>query len=238
MGRNTNGTDVRESHECRDPAMSVFADIVQQQRPDLPDADFRIARAGWPRLGIGQRSQEDPDQGRRAVAQPEDDVLLEAKAVRTLAHLRCLKAPRVRATFRVITGNQQLGRLKHDILVAGPEVPIPELTAEGRILSDWWIAAGNPLIARSAWTASSRSRSSPRSSTIRRATGRRKRSLPGKQWMPPCSSSRWRRSVPSRGAFGGGGQPRGADAASLGSDPVTQGFRARKILEHPGSPAP
>ena len=126
-------------------AMSEFAHIVQQERPDLPDAYFRIARAGWLRLGIGSAKLkkvlirvDGPSLG------PEDDVLLEAKAVRTLVDVRCLETPRSRPTFRVITGNQQLGRLKHDILVAGPEVLIPELTTEGRSLSDWWIRSWEP----------------------------------------------------------------------------------------------
>jgi len=68
----------------------------------------------------------------------------EAKAVRALADVRCLETPRSRSTFRVITGNQQLGRLKHDILVAGPEMPIPELSAEGPNLADWWIRSWEP----------------------------------------------------------------------------------------------
>jgi hypothetical protein len=121
-------------------AMVMFAHTVQQQRPDLPDAYFRIARAGWLRMGIGSATAkkvlirvDGPS------TRPDDDVVLEAKAIRALADLRCLEVPRVRSTFRVITGNRQLGRLKHDILVAGPEVPIPELTGEAPNLGDWWI---------------------------------------------------------------------------------------------------
>lgn len=125
-------------------AMVIFAEAVQQQRPDLPDAYFRIARAGWLRIGIGSATAkkvlirvDGPSIG------PEDDVLLEAKAMRALADLRCLEG-RVRATFRVIAGNQQLGRLKHDVLVAGPEIPIPELTGDGPTLGDWWIRSWEP----------------------------------------------------------------------------------------------
>src|SRR5688572_16322934 len=91
-------------------AMVVFTHVVQQQRPDLPDAYFRIARAGWLHIGIGSATAkkilirvDGPS------LSPEDDVLLEAKAMRALADLRCLEVPRVRSTFRVITGNQQLG---------------------------------------------------------------------------------------------------------------------------------
>jgi Uncharacterized protein conserved in bacteria (DUF2252) len=126
-------------------AMVMFAHRVQEQRPDLPDAYFRIARAGWLRMGIGSATAkkvlirvDGPS------TRPEDDVVLEAKAIRALADLRCLEVPRVRATFRVITGNRQLGRLKHDILVAGPEVPIPEFTGEAPNLGDWWIRSWEP----------------------------------------------------------------------------------------------
>jgi hypothetical protein len=125
--------------------MSEFARLVQRERPELPDAYFRIARAGWLRMGIGSATAkkvlirvDGPS------IDPGDDVLLEAKAVRALADVRCLETPRARPTFRVITGNQQLGRLKHDILVAGPEVPVPELSAEGPNLADWWIRSWEP----------------------------------------------------------------------------------------------
>src|SRR5262245_10185487 len=126
-------------------AMTAFARVVQQERPELPDAYFRIARAGWLRLGIGSATVkkvlirvDGPS------SDPGDDVLLEAKAVRGMADVRCLEMTGSRPTFRVITGNQQLGRLKHEILVAGPEMPIPELSAEGPNLADWWIRSWEP----------------------------------------------------------------------------------------------
>jgi uncharacterized protein DUF2252 len=126
-------------------AMVVFAHTVQQERRDLPDAYFRIVRGGWLHMGIGSANNkkvlirvDGPS------ARPEDDVVLEAKAIRALADVRCLEVPRARPTFRVITGNQQLGRLKHDILIEGPEVPIPELTGEGPNLGDWWIRSWEP----------------------------------------------------------------------------------------------
>ena len=119
-------------------AMSVFARIVQQAARSA-GCLFPHRTGGMAAHGHRQRNrQEGPDPGRRPVARPEDDVLLEAKAIRALADVRCLETPRSGPTFRVITGNQQLGRLKHDILVAGPEVPIPELTprAESQRLVD------------------------------------------------------------------------------------------------------
>jgi hypothetical protein len=126
-------------------AMVEFAHTLQQERSDLPDAYFRIVRAGWLRMGIGSATAKKVlirVDGRSTG--PEDDVVLEAKAIRAMADVRCLEVPRTRPTFRVITGNRQLGRLKHDILVAGPEVPIPELTGDGPNLGDWWIRSWEP----------------------------------------------------------------------------------------------
>jgi hypothetical protein len=39
----------------------------------------------------------------------------------------------------VILGVQQLGRLKHNILAAGPEFAFPDALVRGRQLRDWWI---------------------------------------------------------------------------------------------------
>ena len=41
--------------------------------------------------------------------------------------------------LRVITGVRQVGRLKHNILAAGPELVIPEVEVQGQQLRNWWI---------------------------------------------------------------------------------------------------
>ena len=121
-------------------AVGAFARILQRDRPELPDEYFRVLRAGWLRTGIGSATLkkvliriDGPS------TRPDDDVVLEGKALRARVALGCLEVPKTRPTFRVITGSRQLGRLKHDILVAGPEIPIPEFTQQGQDLSDWWI---------------------------------------------------------------------------------------------------
>jgi hypothetical protein len=43
-----------------------------------------------------------------------------------------------------VQGSKQVGRLKHSILVAGPDLAIPEMAVEGKHLSDWWIRSWDP----------------------------------------------------------------------------------------------
>jgi hypothetical protein len=39
----------------------------------------------------------------------------------------------------VIAGVRQVGRLKHNILAAGPDLVIPEVEVQGQQLRNWWI---------------------------------------------------------------------------------------------------
>jgi hypothetical protein len=126
-------------------AMKEFAKIVRQDRPEFADDYFEVVRAGWLHLGVGSASS------RRVLirvkgpsSDPADDVLLEAKAVRSLAGLSCLEFPRTRPAFRIIRGSHQVGRLKHDILAAGPEVALPEMEIEGEHLRNWWLHSWEP----------------------------------------------------------------------------------------------
>ena len=58
--------------------------------------------------------------------------------------MRCLKTSAVQPTLRVIDGSKQLGRLKYNILAAGPELVVPEVMARGERLQDWWIRSLDP----------------------------------------------------------------------------------------------
>ena len=62
---------------------------------------------------------------------PADDELLELKKIGDLSDLSCLKMPAVQPTLRIIDGSKQLGRLKHNIMAAGPELIVPEVRARG-----------------------------------------------------------------------------------------------------------
>jgi hypothetical protein len=126
-------------------AMKEFATLVRQERPEFMEDDFEVVRAGWLHLGVGSASSRQVLMRLRgASSDPADDVVLEAKAVRSLDGLSCLELPQARPTFRIIRGSHQLGRLKHDILVAGPEVALPEMTIQGEHLRNWWIHSWEP----------------------------------------------------------------------------------------------
>jgi Uncharacterized protein conserved in bacteria (DUF2252) len=125
--------------------MREFAKVVRRERPEFPADYFEVIRSGWLRLGVGSASSRKIlIRVRGASSDPADDVLLEAKAVRALDGLNCLEVPQEQPTFRIVAGSHQLGRLKHDILAAGPEVAVPEMTIEGEHLRNWWIHSWEP----------------------------------------------------------------------------------------------
>lgn len=125
--------------------MKAFADILRRERPELAPEYFEVSRAGWLRMGVGSAGSEKVlFRVRGASADPADDQLLEAKEVKYLGDLKCVEATPFQSTLRVIDGTRQLGRLKHEILAAGPEGFIPEVTARGRRIRDWWIRSWDP----------------------------------------------------------------------------------------------
>jgi Uncharacterized protein conserved in bacteria (DUF2252) len=126
-------------------AIDAFARVVLRERPDLTPEYFRVVRAGWFQGGVGSavspkimvRVQGPSDD-------PADDELLELKKIGDLSDLSCLKTPAVQPTLRIIDGSKQLGRLKHNIMAAGPELIVPEVMARGQRLQDWWIRSLDP----------------------------------------------------------------------------------------------
>jgi hypothetical protein len=125
-------------------AMKEFSKIVRRERPEFPEDYFDVVRSGWLRLGIGSASSRKVlIRVKGPSSDPDDDVVLEAKAVRALDGLNCLEAPQP-PTLRIVAGSHQLGRLKYDILAAGPEVAVPEMTLQGEHLRNWWIHSWEP----------------------------------------------------------------------------------------------
>ena len=125
-------------------SMDAFSQFVRIDRPDLPDGFFHVVRAGALELGIGSAATpkvlirlEGPSDD------PADDVLLEAKAVRSRAS-GCLEQPASMPTFRIVLGSRQVGRLKHALLIPGPELTVAELSDQGQHLRDWWIRSWDP----------------------------------------------------------------------------------------------
>ena len=128
-------------------SMRAFGEIVRLKRPDFADGYFSVVRAGALEMGIGSAAL--PKLLIRLAGpsdDPADDVLLEAKAVRPRGSDDCLEqpTPTPTPTFRIVQGSEQVGRLKHSILVAGPDRAIPEMAVEGKHLSDWWIRSWDP----------------------------------------------------------------------------------------------
>jgi hypothetical protein len=125
--------------------MQAFARIVLSERADLAPGYFQVARAGWLQVGVGSavspkilvRVQGPSDDS-------ADDELLELRKIGDLGGLSCLKIPTLRPTLRIVDGSKQLGRLKYNIMVAGPELAIPEVTTRGQQVRDWWIRSLDP----------------------------------------------------------------------------------------------
>ena len=125
--------------------MEAFARIMRRERPDLAPEYFRVVRAGWVQSGVG--SAESPKimiRVRGPSDDPADDELLESRKIGDLGGVPCLKIPTVQPTLRVIDGRKHLGRLKYNILAAGPELVVPEVMARGERLQDWWIRSLDP----------------------------------------------------------------------------------------------
>jgi hypothetical protein len=128
--------------------MEAIARAVYAERPDLAPSYFTVVAAGWLRMGVG--SAMAPKilvriQG--ASTAPDDDELVEAKPkqVQSLESLPCLQLTESsQAPPRVSLRALQLGRLRNNILVAGPALVIPEVAAEGPELRRWWIRSWDP----------------------------------------------------------------------------------------------
>jgi hypothetical protein len=126
--------------------MDAVSRTVYSERPDFSPGYLTVVRAGWLRMGVGSAL------GHKILiriqgpsAEPDDDELVEAKELRDLSGLSCLEEPpAAEPTRRVIVGARQLGRLRHEILAAGPDLVVPEFVVLGGQLHDWWIRSWDP----------------------------------------------------------------------------------------------
>ncbi len=125
--------------------MEAFARVMRRKRPDLAPEYFHVVRAGWVKTGVGSAvSPKIMIRVRGPSEDPADDEILESKKIGNLSGLSCIKTPTVQPTLRVIDGSKKLGRLKYNILAAGPELVVPEVMAQGERLQDWWIRSLDP----------------------------------------------------------------------------------------------
>lgn len=125
--------------------MEALETLVRRERPQLSSGYFAVVRAGWLRIGVGSAATkkvlirvQGPSTARG------DDVLLEVKEVVNLGGLGCLEEPATPHAVRVINGARQIGRLKHNILAAGPTRLIPEAADRAEHFLDWWAASWEP----------------------------------------------------------------------------------------------
>ncbi len=126
-------------------AMEAFARVMLRERPDLAPEYFRVVRAGSVQSGVGSAvSPKIIVRVQGPTGDPADDELIESKKIGDLGSMRCLAAPPSQPALRVIDGSKQLGRLKYNILAAGPEIVVPEVMAHGGRLQDWWIRSLDP----------------------------------------------------------------------------------------------
>jgi hypothetical protein len=125
--------------------MNAFDTAVRQERSELAPDYFDVARVGWLRIGVGSAGDAKILMRVQGVTtDPADDELLEAKQVGYLGGLACLEDPPSPSTLRIILGARQLGRMKHNIIAAGPDLVIPELLVRDQELRHWWIRSWDP----------------------------------------------------------------------------------------------
>jgi hypothetical protein len=126
-------------------AMNAFDNVVRQERSELAPNFFDVSRVGWLRIGVGSAGDAKILMRVQGVtADPADDELLEAKQLGYLGGLACLEDPPSPPTLRIILGTRQLGRMKHNIIAAGPDLVIPELLVRDQQLRHWWIRSWDP----------------------------------------------------------------------------------------------
>ena len=124
-------------------AMKVVERVIRREHADLAPGYFTVVRAGWGRMGVGSAvARKVVIRVQGPTTDPEDDDLLEAKELANLDGIGCLERAANPLAFRVIDGTRQLGRLRHDILAAGPSLMIPTDRAQQWLA--WWITNWEP----------------------------------------------------------------------------------------------
>ena len=124
-------------------AMKIVDGFIRRDRPDLAPGYLTVVRAGWGRMGVGSAvTSKIVVRVQGPTSDPEDDALLEAKEVANLDGISCLEPPPKTRALRIVDGTRQLGRLRYDILAAGPSLGIPAERSEQWL--GWWIASWEP----------------------------------------------------------------------------------------------
>jgi Uncharacterized protein conserved in bacteria (DUF2252) len=108
-------------------------------RSGIPAGFFRVKKTGRLNLGVG--SALTPRALLRlegASSSDDDDIVVEAKRAGDLTGVPCLAVVPPGAV-RVVTGSQQIGRLRHEIMMVLPRDP-----ARGADAARWWLRSWDP----------------------------------------------------------------------------------------------
>jgi hypothetical protein len=124
-----------EQRENAARSLQLVEAFVRNLRPELPAGYFGLKRVGWLRMGIGSALVP------KVLARIEgpspvagDDVLLEAKQLSQLDGVACVQVPLSGEAFRVIAAAEQIGRLRHGVLLVAPR-----REEQGDEVRDWWV---------------------------------------------------------------------------------------------------
>ena len=116
-------------------SLVLLEGLVRAVQPDLSAGYFDLKRVGALRIGVGSAlARKVLARVEGPTASPADDVLLEAKELGRLDAVPCLQVPISGEAFRVITATEQIGRIRHKILLV-----VPRREAEGPDVRDWWV---------------------------------------------------------------------------------------------------
>jgi uncharacterized protein (DUF2252 family) len=116
-------------------SLALIEEFVRNLRPEIPAGWFGLKRIGTLQMGVGSALV------RKVLARlegptpaPEDDVLLEAKQLSQLEGVSCVQVPLSGEAFRVIAAAEQIGRIRHGILLVAPR-----REDQGAEVRDWWV---------------------------------------------------------------------------------------------------
>lgn len=125
-----------QADEARlDHAWSQFETHAAAADPDITPVFLRRKTAGTLQLGIGSAlTKKFLIRLEGPTPSAEDDVIVEAKEVSELGNQPCLGTPPGHEAFRIVEGVEQIGRLKHRLLLTLPEVAGERTDSRG-----WWI---------------------------------------------------------------------------------------------------
>ena len=116
-------------------SLTLFGAIAAKLRPELTASYLNLKKAGWIHMGVGSAlTRKVLLRVEGPTAAPEDDVILEAKQLSDLRGVTCLDVPRAGEVFRVLTGAEQLGRIRHDILAV-----VPRRDEGDAQVRDWYV---------------------------------------------------------------------------------------------------